>query len=386
MRILFLVLLLILNVYAEAKSSGSVQSGKQTKKAQTAVVAPKATAKAGAKSQKTKKSKTTTVKSIKSAPSVVASQESPILEAAIPETVTPSLAEVPNNVVVVRDTVVDTVYVVTPDTAELKQNKDCYNIPLPHQSAFLGKGFSVGIGAGLFNASKDCDCLGVWQGQLEFHYKDYITGGFDVRFFGGTLDRDVMLLYQRYRLNTRFHKSFTGADFYIAALLGLESTDLSEFRKEIREGVHKDNPSDSGSVTSLNSNDGAVADPSAEPVDDDGNQNSTGNTSSSSDKGRNCEKMFSLDGFTLGVEVGMGVVLSRYFGLIGGASYEFNFSWTQLVTFTPGIAFNLHEAWPWANKNLRSTWISFEMVFQRYFNRDVNEWALAGFLGLQFGI
>ena len=386
MRILFLVLLLILNVYAEAKSSGSVQSGKQTKKAQTAVVAPKATAKAGAKSQKTKKSKTTTVKSIKSAPSVVASQESPILEAAIPETVTPSLAEVPNNVVVVRDTVVDTVYVVTPDTAELKQNKDCYNIPLPHQSAFLGKGFSVGIGAGLFNASKDCDCLGVWQGQLEFHYKDYITGGFDVRFFGGTLDRDVMLLYQRYRLNTRFHKSFAGADFYIAALLGLESTDLSEFRKEIREGVHKDNPSDSGSVTSLNSNDGAVADPSAEPVDDDGNQNSTGNTSSSSDKGRNCEKMFSLDGFTLGVEVGMGVVLSRYFGLIGGASYEFNFSWTQLVTFTPGIAFNLHEVWPWANKNLRSTWISFEMVFQRYFNRDVNEWALAGFLGLQFGI
>ncbi|MBR3071897.1 hypothetical protein [Fibrobacter sp.] len=386
MRILFLVLLLILNVYAEAKSSGSVQSGKQTKKAQTAVVAPKATAKAGAKSQKTKKSKTTTVKSIKSAPSVVASQESPILEAAIPETVTPSLAEVPNNVVVVRDTVVDTVYVVTPDTAELKQNKDCYNIPLPHQSAFLGKGFSVGIGAGLFNASKDCDCLGVWQGQLEFHYKDYITGGFDVRFFGGTLDRDVMLLYQRYRLNTRFHKSFAGADFYIAALLGLESTDLSEFRKEIREGVHKDNPSDSGSVTSLNSNDGAVADPSAEPIDDDGNQNSTGNTSSSSDKGRNCEKMFSLDGFTLGVEVGMGVVLSRYFGLIGGASYEFNFSWTQLVTFTPGIAFNLHEVWPWANKNLRSTWISFEMVFQRYFNRDVNEWALAGFLGLQFGI
>lgn len=386
MRILFLVLLLILNVYAEAKSSGSVQSGKQTKKAQTAVVAPKATAKTGAKSQKTKKSKTTTVKSIKSAPSVVASQESPILEAAIPETVTPSLAEVPNNVVVVRDTVVDTVYVVTPDTAELKQNKDCYNIPLPHQSAFLGKGFSVGIGAGLFNASKDCDCLGVWQGQLEFHYKDYITGGFDVRFFGGTLDRDVMLLYQRYRLNTRFHKSFAGADFYIAALLGLESTDLSEFRKEIREGVHKDNPSDSGSVTSLNSNDGAVADPSAEPVDDDGNQNSTGNTSSSSDKGRNCEKMFSLDGFTLGVEVGMGVVLSRYFGLIGGASYEFNFSWTQLVTFTPGIAFNLHEVWPWANKNLRSTWISFEMVFQRYFNRDVNEWALAGFLGLQFGI
>ncbi len=383
MRILFLVLLLILNVYAEAKSSGSVQSGKQTKKKQTAVVVPKTTAKADAKSQKIKKEKTSATMP-KSAPSVVASQESPALEKATPETVAPALAETPNNVVVVRDTVVDTVYVATSDSVKLKQNKDCYNIPLPHQSAFLGRGFSVGIGAGLFNASKDCDCLGVWQGQLEFHYKDYITGGFDVRFFGGTLDRDVMLLYQRYRLNTRFHKSFAGADFYIASLLGLESTDLSEFRKEIREGVHKDSPSDSLRVTSLALNDG-VADPSVEP-NDGGNQNVAGSSSSSSEKGRNCEKMFSLDGFTLGVEVGMGVVLSRYFGFIGGASYEFNFSWTQLVTFTPGIAFNLHEVWPWANKNLRSTWISFEMVFQRYFNRDVNEWALAGFIGLQFGI
>lgn len=382
MRIFFLILLLMMNVFAEAKSSGSVQNGKQTKKAQTAAVAKKATPKAGAKSQKAKKTKTAMPKP---APSIDASQDEATLEPATPETVATPLPAPSKNVVVVRDTVVDTVYVAYPDSGDSKQKNDCYNIPLPHQSAFLGRGFSVGIGAGLFNASKDCACLGVWQGQLEFHYKDYITGGFDVRFFGGTLDRDVMLLYQRYRLNTRFHKSFTGADFYVAALLGLESTDLSEFRKEIREGVRKETSSDSSSVASLASNEGTVADPSAEP-EDDGNQNSGGNNSSSSQKGRNCEKMFSLDGFTLGFEVGMGVVLSRYFGLIGGASYEFNFSWTQLVTFTPGVAFNLHEVWPWANKNLRSTWISFEMVFQRYFNRDVNEWALAGFLGLQFGI
>ena len=381
MRIFFLILLLMMNVFAEAKSSGSVQNGKQTKKSQTAAVAKKASPKAGTKSQKAKSKSAMP----KPAPSIEASQDEPALEPATPETVATPLAAPANNVVVVRDTVVDTVYVAYPDSVDSKQKNDCYNIPLPHQSAFLGRGFSVGIGAGLFNASKDCACLGVWQGQLEFHYKDYITGGFDVRFFGGTLDRDVMLLYQRYRLNTRFHKSFTGADFYVAALLGLESTDLSEFRKEIREGVRKETSSDSGGVASLASNSGSVADPSVEP-EDDGNQVSVGNTPSSSQKGRNCEKMFSLDGFTLGVEVGMGVVLSRYFGLIGGASYEFNFSWTQLVTFTPGIAFNLHEAWPWANKNLRSTWISFEMVFQRYFNRNVNEWALAGFLGVQFGI
>ncbi len=96
--------------------------------------------------------------------------------------------------------------------------------------------------------------------------------------------------------------------------------------------------------------------------------------------------MFSLDGFTLGFEIGLGVVMTRYIGLTGSASYEFNFSWAQLVTISPGLAFNLREVWPWAKKNLRSTWISFEMVFQRYFNRDVNEWSVAGFIGLQFGI
>ena len=383
MRVFFLILLLILNVFAEAKSSGSVSSSSPTKKAKTAVVAKKASPKAGAKSSKAKKAKTSKTAKTESPPSVEVSQET-----SAPDTTAVEMVALPadtsNNVVVVQDTVVNTV--ATPDTVEKKQNDGCYNIPLPHQSAFLGKGFSVGIGAGLFSASKDCDCLGVWQGQLEFHYKDYITGGFDVRFFGGTLDRDMMLLYQRYRLNVRFHKSFSGADFYIAPLLGLETTDLSEFRKEWREGVHK-NESDTSSVAILTTDGAAEGTLSKESSDNvipepDGDRDST----DVSQVEKNCEKMFSLDGFTLGAEVGFGLVINRYIGIMGSASYEFNFSWTQLVSFSPGVAFNLHEVWPWANKNLRSTWISFEMVFQRYFNRDVNEWALAGFLGLQFGI
>lgn len=383
MRVFFLILLLILNVFAEAKSSGSVSSSSPTKKAKTAVVAKKASPKAGAKSSKAKKAKTSKTAKTESPPSVEVSQET-----SAPDTTAVEMVALPagtsNNVVVVQDTVVNTV--ATPDSVEKKQNDGCYNIPLPHQSAFLGKGFSVGIGAGLFSASKDCDCLGVWQGQLEFHYKDYITGGFDVRFFGGTLDRDMMLLYQRYRLNVRFHKSFSGADFYIAPLLGLETTDLSEFRKEWREGVHK-NESDTSSVAILTTDGAAEGTLSKESSDNvipepDGDRDST----DVSQVEKNCEKMFSLDGFTLGAEVGFGLVINRYIGIMGSASYEFNFSWTQLVSFSPGVAFNLHEVWPWANKNLRSTWISFEMVFQRYFNRDVNEWALAGFLGLQFGI
>ncbi len=314
MRIFVLVFLLILNAYAEPNGSGTARSQSSAKKANSTISAS-------------------------------------------------SVAKNSKDVVVVRDTIVDTIYVVMPESSRNEQKSKSYNIPLPRQSAFLGEGISVGIGAGLFNASKDCDCLGVWQGQLEYHYKDYITGGFDVRFFGGTLDRDVMLMYQRYRLNTRIHKSFSWIDFYASALFGLETTDLSEFRKELKEGVQKD---------------GASGDASDDVSGDEG--------ADSTAVERNCEKMFSLDGFTLGFEVGMGVIVGPYLGFVGSAAYEFNFSWTQLVTFSPGIAFNLHEVWPWANKNLRSTWISFEMVFQRYFNRDVMEWAVAGFLGLQFGI
>lgn len=378
MRILFLVFLLILNVYAEAKASGPVRLQSRSKKENTTVVAQTSLSKSTAKSKKTARASTrssspksatpqsATSKSVATETTTSSSYEyeSPTTESydSVKQEPAPAAASPANNVVIIRDTIVDTVYVVQPES-ENAQKKNCYNIPLPRQSAFLGEGLSVGIGAGLFNASKDCDCLGIWQGQLEYHYKEYLTGGFDVRFFGGTLDQDVMLMYQRYRLNVRAHAGFSWIDFYASVLFGLETTDLSEFRKELREGVHKDDASES------------VSD-STESVD---------GTETLEDE-KSCEKMFSLDGFTLGFEAGMGVIVGPYLGFVGSATYEFNFSWAQLVSFSPGVAFNLHEVWPWANKNLRSTWISFELVFQRYFNRDVNEWAVAGFLGLQFGI
>lgn len=374
MRILFLVLLLILNVYAEAKGSGTTRSSSKTKKAKSEVVAKKSTTSKSAKSRKTASRKS----SKKSANLETAAQESASqsdstdvsTNFANPAISASSVADSANDYIVVRDTVVDTVYVVMPDTATSKQSKKCYNIPLPHQAAFLGQGISVGVGAGLFNASKDCDCLGIWQGQLEYHYRDNITGGFDVRFFGGTLDKEMMLMYQRYRLNVKIHKTFSGADFYAGAVLGLETTDLSEFRKELKDGVYRDRST--GVDTSK------VAESDSLSSDSESSQNAIAE--------KNCEKMFSLDGFTLGVEVGMGVALFRYLGILGSASYEFNFSWAQLVTFSPGIAFNVQEIWPWGMKNLRSTWVSFEMIFQRYFNRGVGEWAVGGFIGLQFGI
>lgn len=229
------------------------------------------------------------------------------------------------------------------------------SIPLPRQTAFQEQGISVGIAAGLYNPTEKCDCLGLWQGQLEYHYSEKISSGLDVRFFGGDLDADVMLLYQRYRLNVRFHKSNSFADGYVSPVLGLETTDISTFRDELR----------------------------GKKNDDDDSLDSTSSGKSSKE---DCEKMFSLSGFTIGVEVGGGLVLWRYVGLTGNAVYEYNFAKAQMLTLTPGFAFNLREVAPWAKRNLLSTWVSAEVSFQRYFNRGVSEWAVAFFLGLQMGI
>lgn len=239
-------------------------------------------------------------------------------------------------------------------SSEIVKEEKTISLPLPRQSAYIAKGISVGIAAGVFNPTEDCDCLGVWQGQLEYFYSDWVSGVLDVRFFGGDLDPEVNLLYQRYRINARFHFPHETFDMYLSPSLGLETTDIEEFREEWhhrerywwRPGTKVD---------------------SVKEVDD-------------------CEKMFSLSGFTIGAEFGVGWRFSNLVGLTGSALYEYNFAGAQLLTLTPGTAFNLGNAWTWAQNNLLSTWISLEVGFQRYFNRGVSEWAISGYLGLQVGI
>ena len=241
----------------------------------------------------------------------------------------------------------------SPDSSQ-KADKEVQSIALPRQSAYLGKGISVGIAGGVFKPSGDCDCLGVWQGQLEYYYSPWISGGIDVRFFGGDLDSDVMVLYQRYRMDVRGHFQYKSFDVFLAPVLGLETTDLQEFREEW------DNRQDEWWKPGIDL-DSVVYQ-------------------------KDCEKMFSLDGFSGGVELGVGWKFTRLFGVTGDFLYEYNFSGAHLLTLTPGLAFSLKDVWPWANRTLASLWISAEASFQRYFNRGVPDWASTGFLGLQVGI
>ena len=225
------------------------------------------------------------------------------------------------------------------------------DIPLPKQSAYTGKGFTVGIGAGAFDPSDECDCMGVWQGQADYFYTPWLSGGLEVRFFGGDMDSDNSLLYSRYRIFGKFHLAFQSLSFYLSPMVGLETTDISEIRKDLK-GRDDDDEED---VDTLNEK-------------------------------SNCEKMFSLDGFTVGIEGGAGWSFSKYVGALVAVQYEYSFSKAQLLTVTPGLGLNLRNIWGWAQENTNALWITLEGGGQRYFDRGVTEWANYVILGIVLGV
>ena len=228
-------------------------------------------------------------------------------------------------------------------------------VALPGQSSYTGAGVSFGLGGGIFSPIEDCDCMGTWQAQLEYFYSDWVSGGLEIRIYGGDVDRDAMVMYQRYRVNVKMHRFMDDVVFYVSPFLGFESTNISEFRKQVR--------GESGG--------------SHWWKDDDpfGTEESDGE----------CEKLFAMDGFTVGLGMGGGYNFSRLFSATGLVQLEYNLSDDVMFNVVPGIAFNLREVWPWAKRALRSTWVSFEIGGQRYFNRDVDGWSNIFVLGIQLG-
>ncbi|MBR6435672.1 MAG: hypothetical protein IKS45_04135 [Thermoguttaceae bacterium] len=177
-------------------------------------------------------------------------------------------------------------------------------IPLPGQTAYLGEGLSFGLGFGVYDPLAECDCMGAWQSQLEYFYKEWLSGGANVRFFGGDLDRDAMVLYQRYRLNIRFHGVSDRYDLYAEPFLGFENTSISAFRKQVRGKKVEEQHYWWEKSTDA---DNKVRAQKEEEIEED----------STLVEKDNCQKLFSLDGFSIGLGVGGGVNLSRLFGATG---------------------------------------------------------------------
>ena len=285
--------------------------------------------------------------------SAVATQDTAVVEkaAATQDTETVEKAAVAQDSVALEQAAADTL--VKDSSAKDSSRHKGKNIPLPRQSAYTGYGLLVGLAAGVFSPTEECDCLIVWQGQIEYFYSDWISAGFDVRFFGGDLDTDMMLRYQRYRANVHFHFPHEHWSWYVSPIIGFESTDLEDFRAEWH------NRDDEWWIP------GAPRDTVREVED--------------------CEKMFSLDGLSIGLDAGAGFAFLKVFGVTASVLYEYNFGGAQMLTLSPGLAFNLREVWPWAKRSLSASWISLEAGFQRYFNRSVDSWAKSIYLGATIG-
>lgn len=230
------------------------------------------------------------------------------------------------------------------------------NVPLPRQNVFTGTGMSVGLAAGVFAPTGECDCIGMWQAQGDFFYFPWGSGGLEARFFGGNLDERVMVRFQRYRVKAKFYLHGDKWALFGSPVLGLENTDISEFRNEVRGRGSDDDLEDELEDEKI------------------------------TEEEYECEKMLALDGFSVGFEAGGGMTLGKYFGLTGSALYEYSFSEVSLLTVSPGVAFDMRSVWGWAHDNLNSIWISVEVSAQRYFKRDLKGWFKTLVVGFQLGI
>jgi hypothetical protein len=223
-------------------------------------------------------------------------------------------------------------------------------IPLPHQSANQPKGINVGLGfGGLSPSGKSCKNMGVWQGMAEYFYTERISAGWAIKMYGGNLDQEYALIYQRYHIHARMHfpisKNFS---FYVSPIIGFETTDLSKIRE---------NQDDEASATSVDT-----------------------------DESAQCSDEYSLNGFSAGIDLGMGWKFAPNWGLVSGFNYDYNSSPVSQLSFTGGIAYNLRNSFGFLEKNFLGTWLSLELVVHHYLGTDITSWGKSLLLGINLSI
>lgn len=203
--------------------------------------------------------------------------------------------------------------------------KSAQSIPLPRQSHYLRQGLQTGMGLGTIYRS-GCTARFQWQGGAEYSYTKHISGGGAVRLFGGAVDNETSLTYMRYFTHARYHvQPNPKLDIYVGPVLGLENTSFSEMRASWENRNEEDS-------TDLNS------------------ESST------------CEDAYSINGPSLGWDVGTGWLPHPLIGLTASNSAEVNFQRKVRVSFTGGVAFNLYEISSRMQSYLTASWVHFDLV------------------------
>jgi len=215
-------------------------------------------------------------------------------------------------------------------------------ILLPRETSYQMKGFGVGVGGGVLSPSgKRCKSLALWQGTLEYFYTKHVSAGISVRMYGGNIDEDISLLYQRYHSHVRLHYLANPRwSLYLEPSLGFEVTSLENIRDE---GSEKEDLED---VEGVESSDG-------------------------------CQNEYTLDGFSTGLALGSGYALNESWAVNGAAGYEHNWSGVGQLTLAAGIGFNLRNNVDYLKRNVLGTWIALEATAHRYFFNETGEWGVA---------
>jgi len=192
-------------------------------------------------------------------------------------------------------------------------------IPLPRQTLYLSEGIGGGFGLGSVGR-KGCQSMSVWQAQGEYAYSPSLSGGMNMKLFGGNVDKQNAIVYQRYSLHSKFHRSAPKYDLYIGPVFGFDNTDLKAIREEIHSigGVTGDEPN------------------------------------------ARCAETFGAQGMSLGYEAGMGAVLHRDWGAVVGHTFDVTTSGDTQFAVSLALAFNIWNHWERLRRSLQGSWLVVE--------------------------
>ncbi|MFA6835799.1 MAG: hypothetical protein WCR04_05285 [Fibrobacteraceae bacterium] len=224
-------------------------------------------------------------------------------------------------------------------------------IPLPRETSYQERGAGVGLAVGgLFPSGEKCKNLFQWQGTGEFYYWPNISAGADIRMYGGNIDKEYAMIFQRYHVYGRYHVLMSpNWSVYVNPSFGFESTDLSKIR-------------------------------------DDSNDNSFGLDEESQSEITGCDDEYSLDGFSTGMEIGSGWVFLPDWGTFSALGLDYSSAGVGQLSFYLGLSFNIRNHWNYLKEDFLGSWISLEFIAHHYFTDEKTSWGEAILLAFVLNI
>jgi hypothetical protein len=192
-------------------------------------------------------------------------------------------------------------------------------LPLPRQALYQSSGLSMGMGIGSVGR-RHCHDMRVWQAQLDYAYGPVLSGGADMKVYGGNADEQSALVYQRYSLHAKWNKAGSRYNLYFGPVFGFDNTDLKEMRKEVV----------------------AIGDGVANLMES------------------SCAETYGTQGVSFGYEAGMGALLHPDWGVVVANYFDMTTDSDVLFAVSMGLSFNVRNYWERLQRATQGCWLSVE--------------------------